>query len=104
MTLTQQQKALVENVIMVVEEETSKWTHHEQYNLEYTILPYAFDRVIMILQHKKPRDIRNNAAHITAIAEVIGKEVRRARSYKDMTAEEIIVALDAARMILRGDN
>lgn len=102
MTLTQQQKALAENIMMVIEEETSKWSHHERQDLKYSILPQAFNKVKQTLQHEKAGDYNNPYA--LAIAEIIGKEVRRARSYKNMTAEEIIVALDAARMILRGDD
>ena len=101
-TLSQQQKALVENVIMVVEEVIGKWSYHERRSqrLNY-ILVDSFECIKIILKHERPRDMATFATGTSSVAEVIGKEVRRARSYKDMAAKEIIEALDTALEILK---
>lgn len=105
MTLSQQQKALAENIIMVVEELTAQWSREdrEPYNFNYMILD-AFERVNNMLRHKKARSLQGIPRGIPFISEVIGKEVRRARSYKDMAAEEIIEALNVALEILKKDD
>lgn len=105
MTLTRQQKALVENIIMVVEELTVKWNYHrDRYQLNDIIL-YAIMRVqTMLRQESLSRYSTTYEASVAAVAEVIGKEVRRARSYKDMAAEDIIEALDVAYKILKVDD
>lgn len=104
MTLSQQQKALVENVIMVVEELIGKWSHLDRQSLN-DIIFYAIIRVqTMLRQESHKNKYYLNLPLVLEVAEIIGKEVRRARSYKDMAAEEIIEALDVAYKILKADD
>jgi len=99
MILAQQQKALAENIIMVVEEHTAKWfSSYGSHHID-SILCDAFERVKKMLQLEAPS--KYHFTPIMTIAEIVGKEVRRARSYKDMTAEDIIRALDVAYKILK---
>jgi len=89
---------------MVVEEYSAKWTRFDRYQLNDVIF-HATIRVQIMLRQETPRQrYHMHKAVVLAIAEIIGKEVRRARYYKDMTAEEIIEALDVAYKILKVDD
>lgn len=106
MTLSQQQKALIENLVMLIEEDTPKREYcHNQYSNK--IIYYAFRRVKIMLRRESLEshfDSHVRKKPVIAVAEIIGKEVRKARYYKNMTAEKIIESLDIAFEILKRDD
>ena len=100
MNLTKDQKVLLENVLMVVEEEMITWGS-EAIEASDMYLKNGFDRVKNSLQHKKNPPIGWSESF--SLPKVIGKEVRRARAYVSITSEDIIEVLDLVYEILKKD-
>lgn len=98
MSLTKDQKVLLENILMVVEEELAIWGS-EAVKKSDIFLKNGFNRVKNSLQHKKNPPIGWTESF--SLPRVISKEVRRARAYVDISSNDIIEVLDLAYDILK---
>ena len=97
MVLTRNQKALLESVLMVVDEEIATWGFSASRRLSM-YLKVGFDRVKTSLRHGKNPPFEWSEPR--RLPRVIGREVRKARLYVDISAEDIIEVLDLAYEIL----
>lgn len=100
MNLTKDQKVLLENILMVVEEKMATWGS-EAIKKPDISLKNGFDRVKNSLQHKKNPPF--GWMESIRLPKVISKEVRKARAYVDISSEDIIEVLDLAYDILKKD-
>lgn len=97
--LNRAQKALAENMVMAVRTRTATWTHHERSYFD-TALGDACRRVEASLKLQR-HGIYAAHEHYTAVIEKeIVDAIRIARTYHDMTAEEIIQTLGIVREAL----
>lgn len=99
MSLTNTQKILVENLLMVIDEEIATWRFVKVDTLNRT-LEVGFNRVKNSLRHKKNAFHSWNTSGMS-IGNAVGKEVRKARAYVDIPSNDVIEVLDVVFNILK---
>lgn len=97
MSLTKIQKALVENLLMIIDEEVMTWSAEKVKALNM-LLKIGFDRVKASLHHKKSDS--NSWPGTIIITKIVGREVRRIRAYTDISLNSVIEVLDVVYDIL----
>lgn len=100
MSLTKPQKALVENLLMIIDEEVETW-NPDRAGVLNMLLEAGFDRIKASLHHRKS-DYEPWPGAI-AIAKVVGREVRKVRAYIDISSNDVIEVLDVVYDILKKD-
>ena len=92
------QKALAENIVLAVRTRTMGWTYHEKKG--YSGALYGAMRIAKNSLNLSPSS-STSSVYVKIILEQITDCIRIARTYHDMSADEIIVSLDKASDILR---
>lgn len=98
--MTRVQKALAENILLGVRKVVAKATDHDRYLIRHA-WDSVFDSIVASLKLEPTKD-NPRFSIINRITEEIVDAIRIARTYQNMTAEQIIVSLDIVRDILKG--
>lgn len=106
--LSREQKALIENILLIADEMIPEWELIKQceyftdvtwkYNYE---IDTVFEKIISLFENESLEVTLNSDTKLFKNA--ISREIRRARTYTDISTNNIIKALRIAKDLLKKD-